>query len=550
MPQRVIFQKNSFLRTATPFPMLALVPLMALAVFLHGYRLDGKLYWHDEVYTSMRAAGYLRHEIGDEVFRDRLLSPSDLLAYQAIKPDSSAQDTIRSLAVEDPQHPPLYFLMARGWMQLFGSSIAASRSLAVLFSLLALPLMYWLSLELFSSPLAAWFATLLLALSPFDILFAQVARQYSLLTLFTILSSWLLLRAMRLPDRPLWNWGLYAIAATGGLYTQPFFGLTLIAHGAYVLARQVLMPPTRFALGSGAGKGRSPFRPFLLAMVATLLLFSPWLWVIISNFGRAMATTDWAAVFPGYAALIKFWVLSFTALFFDLDFGFNNPLTFWLRVPYGVLILVACYGVWRRSPSKTWLFILMIILVPFLLLALPDVLLGSKRSTVSRYLIPCFPGIQLAVGFWLAEGWARMRRSLWFGIAGLLLIGSLTSILVSAQANTWWNKDLSYFNAQVADYINTLPQPIVISEEGQYWTNLGDLISISYLLDERVQLLLLNQALYPEGLLRRTLQSQADVLLFRPSPLLKTEVQSYGLRLDKLINGDELLKPSKTSVAE
>ncbi|MBD1912530.1 MULTISPECIES: glycosyltransferase family 39 protein [unclassified Leptolyngbya] len=543
MPQRVIFQKNSFLKAAAPFPMLALVPLMVVAVFLHTYRLDGKLYWHDEVYTSIRAAGYQRHEIGDEIFRDRLLHPSDLLAYQAIKPGSSSQDTIRSLAIEDPQHPPLYFLMQRWWMQMFGSSIAASRSLAVLFSLLALPGMYWLSLELFSSPLAAWLTTLLLALSPFDILFAQVARQYSLLTLFTILSSWFLLRALRLPERPFWHWGLYTSTAVGGLYTHPFFGLTLIAHGLYVLARQVLMPPTRFALGSGARKGRSPFRPFLLSMAAATLLFSPWLWVILSNFGRAMATTDWAAIFPGYVTLIKFWVLSFTALFFDLDFGFNNPVTFWLRVPYVLLILMSCYEVWRRSPSKIWLFILVMILVPFLLLVLPDLLLGNKRSTVSRYLIPCFPGVQLAVGFWLADSWARIRRSLWYSIAGLLLVGSLTSILVSSQANTWWNKDLSYFNGAIAEYINALPQPLVISDEGNDWTNLGDLISLSYLLKEQTQFLLLS----PEARLSKPemLSASKDVIYFRPSSRIKAQAEAYRIPLKGIIDND-IFQPAET----
>jgi uncharacterized membrane protein len=280
-------------------------------------------------------------------------------------------------------------------------------------------------------------------------------------------------------------------------------------------------------------------------MGSAVLLFSPWLWVLIHNFSRAVATTDWAAVFPGYVTLVKFWVLSFTALFFDLDFGFDNSLTFWLRVPYVLLILLSCYTVWRRSPSKIWLFVLVMILVPFLLLALPDMLLGSKRSTVSRYLIPCFPGVQLAVGFWLADGWARMRRSLWYGIAGFLLVGSLTSILVSSQATTWWNKDLSYFNGAIADHVNALPHPLIVSDEGQYWTNLGDLISMSYRFKEQVQLLLVTQTSGENIPLRRASQFPSDVFFFRPSPALKAKAESYGLRFDSVINSAELLKASK-----
>ena len=66
--------------------------------------------------------------------------------------------------------------------------------LPVLISLISLPLMYGLGMELFGQRSVAWLATALLALSPVDILFAQTARQYSLLTLSVIGSSWLLLR--------------------------------------------------------------------------------------------------------------------------------------------------------------------------------------------------------------------------------------------------------------------------------------------------------------------------------------------------------------------
>lgn len=107
-------------------------------------------------------------------------------------------------------------------MQIFGSSLTASRVLPVLFSLIGLPLMYALGLELFASPIVAILATVLLALSPFDVLFAQTARQYSLLTTLVIGSSFTLLQALRLPTRV--NWGLYALSSALGFYTHPFLG--------------------------------------------------------------------------------------------------------------------------------------------------------------------------------------------------------------------------------------------------------------------------------------------------------------------------------------
>ncbi len=214
------------------------VVLLVLGIFFRFFNLDHKLYWHDEVFTSFRAAGFTGKEIGEEIFQNQIFSPQELQKYQRLKPGSTPADTINSLAVEDPQHPPLYFLMARFWMQVFGSSRTASRTLPALLSLLALVSMYALGRELFTSKIAALLATVLLALSPFDVLFAQIARQYSFLTVCVISSSFFLLRALRLPTW--YNWGLYTLTTTLGLYSQPFFGLTLSGHVVYVLLEHLL----------------------------------------------------------------------------------------------------------------------------------------------------------------------------------------------------------------------------------------------------------------------------------------------------------------------
>src|SRR4028118_195437 len=225
-----------------------LMSLLAIGILLGiGFRffeLDRKLYWHDEAYTSLRAAGFTRQEIDDKLFQNRIVAAPELQKYQRIKPGSTEADTIRSLALEDPQHPPLYFLMARWWMQQFGSSLTASRSLPAILSLLSLPLMYALAQELFASNLTALLATALFALSPFDILFAQTARQYSLLTATVIGSSWLLLRAVRLRD---WqNWACYSLAIVLGFYTHPFFSLTLIGHGVFIISYWLFVKKINF----------------------------------------------------------------------------------------------------------------------------------------------------------------------------------------------------------------------------------------------------------------------------------------------------------------
>lgn len=528
-----------------------LIIAIAIGVGFHLINLDRKIYWHDEAYTSMRAAGYTRLEIDNAFFQNQFLTVSDLQKFQQIKPDSTVADTIHSLVTEDPQHPPLYFVMARGWMQWFGSSILASRLLPVLLSLLGLPFMYGLALELFESRLAAWLSTAFLALSPFDILFAQTARQYSFLTTTVILSSWLLLRAIRLSH---WqHWVGYALSLAMGLYIHPFFTLTIAAQGAYVLLLEVLGQSLEQTV---AGKERSvqvefsrrsfsrlfsfyywqQLVYFLSAVVLALALYTPWIAVLLVNMQRASSTTDWTRAATGIDYLAKLWTLSFTALFVDIDFGFENPFTFLFRFPYLLLIIAAVYGVCRKTPKFVWLFILTSILVPFLMLVLPDIILGGKRSAVSRYLISCYPAIQLAMAYWLAVGLSSGKQ-IWRWILGILLTSSIASSWISSQAESWWNKDLSYFNADVIQIVNASAAQsptVLLSDIGNDYTNTGDLLSLSYNLDDRVQFYLVSQPPDLQPLTLPLLTNEASVIVFRASDSLEASIKQNNWQLEAI----------------
>ncbi|MEG3955567.1 glycosyltransferase family 39 protein [Microcoleus sp. herbarium2] len=520
-----------------------LMSLLAIGILLGiGFRffeLDRKLYWHDEAYTSIRAAGFTRQEIDDKLFQNRIVPASELQKYQRIKPGSTEADTIRSLALEDPQHPPLYFLMARWWMQQFGSSLTASRSLPAILSLLSLPLMYALAQELFASNLAALLATAFFALSPFDILFAQTARQYSLLTATVIGSSLLLLRALRLRALP--NWACYSLAIALGFYTHPFFSLTLIGHGVFIIAYWLFVIKRKL-------RGHVTNSHFFLAVTAALILYIPWIYVLATNLGRASATTDWTRVAPGWLYLVKLWTLSFTALFFDFEFGFDNIWTYLLRLPFLLLIAAAIYKICRRTSSSTWLFILTSIFVPFLLLALPDIILGGKRSAVSRYLISCFPGVQLAVAYLLASNVKNQQR-FWQVILALVFTASVASCTVSAFSDTWWSKDLSYFNAEVAKIINkeaianrSIKDTIVISDRGNDFTNMGDLLSLSYLLDKDVRLMLMSQS--PD---MEMLNKYSAPLVLGPSEKLRSALKQNQRRLEPILQYGRLYRARRAS---
>ncbi|MGG6295843.1 glycosyltransferase family 39 protein [Leptolyngbya sp. AN02str] len=502
---------------------VVLLVLIAVGVIFRFVNLAGKVYWHDETYTSLRAAGYTRQEIDDAVFQNQTLPAAELQRFQDLKPDSTVSDTVRSLMLEDPHHPPFYFVMARGWMHVFGGSMLASRFFPALLSLLSLPLMYWLGMELFASPLAALLATTLLALSPFDVLFAQTARQYSLLTALTIAGSWQLLRSLRSSNWP--NWLGYGLINAIGLYTHPFFTFGVVAQGAYVLLRQFVVPPAQVRMMGGVRKLVAPWLGYAGAIALALLLYAPWTWVMIANSQRLTATTDWARVSPGFGVLARLWSLSFTSLFFDLDVGFDDPVTYLFRLPFLMAIALAFYTLLRKTHPAMWLFLLLSSTIPFLMLVIPDVIVGGKRSGSTRYLLACFPAIQLAVGFWLSVHLSQFK-AWWRRVAlALFFAASVASLSVSALATTWWCKDLSYFNGEIAEQVNGLSAPVLVSDVGDDFTNTGDLLSLSYELSDRVVLLALQQ---PIDLAIIERNWSPDMRLFRPSGAMFEALRANG----------------------
>ena len=524
--------------------IILLIIAITLGIGFRFFHLDKKVYWHDEVYTSLRAAGFNRTDIDRELFQNQIIPAQQLQKYQQIQPQSTFIGTLKSLTIENPHHPPLYYLMARLWMQKFGGSLTASRSLPALISLLSLPLIYILGWQLFNSHLTALLATTFLALSPFETLFAQTARQYSLVTVLVISSSILLLQAL---DYRSWkNWGLYSIISTIGLYTHLFFCLTLISHGIFVITNWFFS--NYVAIISSKKKSnlskiqlfiqRLPL-DFFMASVAIIILYIPWIVVVINNLQRVYNTTSWARVLVSFDFLVKKWILGFSSLFIDLDFGFNNIGTYFLRLLFLIIIIWGIYVVYRSCNLSTKLFILNSIFVPFIILVIPDLVCGGQRSAVTRYLIPCFPAIYLSVAYLLAKYLGREHSNLfgkqkyWQVVLTILLTASIASCTISAISDTWWHKSLSYFNAEVAKKVNASNSPILLSDIGDDYTNTGDLISLSYLLDNDVRLLLLSQSSNLE-----MVPNESQWFIFRPSMKLQEAIEAKQWEFESTINGE------------
>ncbi len=230
-------------------PLLAIaIGMVILGTILRFANLDGKVFWVDEVFTALRISGHTEADLSQFWQQHPFFTAQDLQRFQTPGSEKTVIDTIRSLAVQEPNHTPLYFALARFWMVLFGSSTWVLRSFSAGVSVLSLPLMYVLAQELYSdfpgvaqpdTPRASRrdrqmgvMALALLAVSPVQVLYAQEARPYSLWVFMTLLTSWALLRALRLRRRQAWL--AFSVTTLMAFYTYPFALFTAVGQAIYV----------------------------------------------------------------------------------------------------------------------------------------------------------------------------------------------------------------------------------------------------------------------------------------------------------------------------
>ncbi|MCA9708191.1 MAG: glycosyltransferase family 39 protein [Myxococcales bacterium] len=423
----------------------------------------------------------------DVLFDGTPKSVADLLGVQWPRPGRGLADTVRALASDDPQHPPLYYALAWLWVQAFGCSITVLRSLSVVLGLLALPSMYWLCVELLAPPAhdrgpvgldgrrLGTVAVMLLAVSPVHVLYAGEAREYALWTTLTLVSSAALLRAWRRRTGPAWV--LYAVSTTLSLYTSPLTGLVVLGHLAYVLWCARPRPP-RALLWFGASIGGAG------------LAFLPWAGAIVEH----TTGLSWTAIPIPNPLLAQHWGLHVARAFIVPrgDFGFDTTpvqLTLAAIVPLGAYAL---YVVARRTPSRIGAFVVLMAGATALPLALPDVLLGGQRSTATRYLLPTILVAQLALALLLARrtrAGARGRLA-WRLVTAAILLTGAGSCLHAARGETTWIKVISYHLPSLARIIDEHPRPvIVVSSEG---INFGTILALGHRLRPDARLVLVD----------------------------------------------------------
>ncbi|MBW4487143.1 MAG: glycosyltransferase family 39 protein [Trichocoleus desertorum ATA4-8-CV12] len=471
--------------------------LLVLGVCFRFANLGQKVYWKDEAYTSLWLSGHSQSEVVENIFNGQILSASDISRYQFLSPDRTVLDTVKQLAENDPQHPPLYYFLTWFWAKSFGNSTAILRSLAAVLSLLIFPSLYWLCRELFGGTTPSWIAIALFSVSPFHVLYAQEAREYSLWAAIVVLSSAALLSALRQQTKL--SWGVYSLTILLGFYSCILQGLVVVSHGLYIL----------FTEGWRLNK---TWKAYLASSLIAVIGFLPWL-----KYLTEIDAAGWTATPIPLLAFIKIWILNISRLFLDVRFSLSNPLTY-LILPILLLVAYSLYFVIHNAPKPTWLFIVTLLGVTLLVFTAPDLIVGGRRSLINRYLIPCYIAIQLAVTYLLTvkiSGHKHLFPYFWRSVLAILIGIGIISCAASTSATTWWNKYSSNENPAIAQVINQSPRPLVISD-----SSFGEMLALSHLLKPDVKLQLTLKPQQPI-ISRSVNQAFSDVFLIEPSRNLR-----------------------------
>jgi uncharacterized membrane protein len=452
---------------------LSVTFIVALGIFFRFYNLDHKVFWEDEILGAIHSFGYTEAEIVSA--SPRLTDASDVQHYLEPNRSLGVNSTIQSLATEDPQHPPAYYVVTHLWTERFGGSIEALRTPAAIFGVLVLPCVFWLALELFGSLASALIAVALVALSPFFVLYSQEAREYSMWMTAIALAAAVFLRAIRSNASAMWI--AYGAITAGALYIYPLTGLVALGFTAYLFIKE-------------RGRLTRAMLACILAEIAALALFAPWAKAMMTSTGveRGMAvifTSRLSAV-----QIARIFARDIRLVFFDIGSAHLGPFGHSaLDAAFTLIVIALCIyaivSLIRTTPYAVWGFVVIGLCLSMTPLLIRDLLVSGNFVYQGRYFFPLLLGIELAVaalfGRLLFGGVAQ--SALRIGSAALLvfvLAGQVFSCAVASQAATWWNKDDERAPA-VAALVNSADNAVVVSD---YFT--PSILELSLYLDPAV----------------------------------------------------------------
>lgn len=340
--------------------------ILLIAVAVRLYQLNGNAFWYDEAFSWVMS--------------------------------SHAPGTIWSISATDV-HPPLYYLVLKGWIALFGDSLTSLRGLSVFASVVATALGVWLTC-LLATRRAACIAAILLVLLPIAVRYSHEVRMYALLSVWMTGATLALVYWVMTPSRQA-VLAAYALLITAGLYTHYFAVVGVMVHWLFLLVSRNL---------AGDDGPRLILRPaWWIANLAAALLFLPWLPMFVAQLGQS-SNLGWIGPVTLDSIPSVFWQ------YLTLDNGAELP----AAVRWALVMAIAAVCVWcvkrDRQPQRLSLLLVVYLWAPLLVVFLVSL---QFPLFVARYFLFSALGLPMLLGIAL-DGLAGDHRRL--AVLGLMAL--------------------------------------------------------------------------------------------------------------------------------
>jgi 4-amino-4-deoxy-L-arabinose transferase-like glycosyltransferase len=417
--------------------------LLTLLAFGRGvWELGEKSLWWDESLSYHRAEG----------------TPAYVLSGQIVLTDNTAD------VVTIDNHPPLYFALLWGAVRLFGRSEFSLRFLSLAALVLIVPLLYATGKRLGDDRLGLG-AAALGAISPMYLWYAQEARMYALLALFSLLSFYFFDRAFFDPSIPVTAraqrpWLVAYLLASACVILTHYLGALLIAVQLLVLGVAFFR----------RARGR---RIILLSMGIILVVVLP---IVVYAFFTLPSTTSRA----GFRFVPLFELARDLLNSFSLGLSVDVADTHVLLIDLVFLALLVLGLAWFLRPSastnehRAGIFVAGFLALPAVVIYLLSYVQPAYMN--SRHLIFITPAFYLLVASGLA-----VFRGRWLGaglLAWLVILAGVTYSTYNYFEDPRYNKDQhrewgAYLDAHVRPGDVVVVDPPHISDLYQYYTAAG-----------------------------------------------------------------------------
>lgn len=304
---------------------------------------------------------------------------------------------------------PLYTILLHFWIQIFGVSTTASRSLSLVFYLLTLPMLYLLY-KGSSTRKTALLGVLAFSLSPFIVWYSNESRMYSLFTFVATCSSYYYLRFINSSGKE-GKMG-YLLSTLAGIYTHYFFIFLIITQVIFLLVRTVLWDIKKRDFSHVAFRAFWEYKKMLITFFSLLglaiIAFIPWATYVIS-LGSAANSQP---------LLTRPTTFNIFQTFVNFLFGFQTLPVQSVLVSFWPLIVMAFFFVFTRKrdvATRDIDYFVVVSLLPIMLLFLLSFI---KPIFLPRYLIFTTPSLFFVV-VWLLVQYSKK-------VSTVLLSGFLT----------------------------------------------------------------------------------------------------------------------------